>query len=606
MDAEAFELPSDLAGLDDEARTNLYAGISALDPAPLQALLDSTVEAFRERSAANSVDEDHMAQLRAMAAVVAHIRGEQAARTEAATEAAAEIDQLATQVLGEPETPPADGDGGEAGDGAGDADTSGGDNGDPGTDPGGDPGGDSGGGGETPAPPTEAITPEVVPASAAPSGRPRRPALDLSAVRRHQPPVMPPAAPAAPGGELELLAAVDMPGHAPGAVIDLDTVVQGVIRRANGLKSAGGGTGIVASYRLPFTEDMTVTDPGNAPQGTLATITAARQSRLPQGDLVAAGGWCAPSETVYDIADIACPDMLWDAPEIQLARGGIRYFKTPPLDVASLTFLHTEADDIAGEEKACFHIPCPTPSEVRCDAIGICLEAGILTERHFPELVSWYVRNSLVAHEIRVRQVLFQRILTLSATPNTGVLPVTMPASPGAVAPVFAAVALQAADLVERYSLCERIGIEVVFPWWSRNLFLSDLARRNGVSLEDVSAADVQALYAQLGVAIQWARGLPPAVPTNIGNATPATEWPDSLSFAIYPTGTFQIGRGAEVNLGVVHDSAKFTVNDYTAAFSEECVALVNRGPEARVVTVPVCPSGSTGAQELVTCTTES
>ncbi|MGC5413091.1 major capsid protein, partial [Streptomyces sp. DT225] len=76
-----------------------------------------------------------------------------------------------------------------------------------------------------------------------------------------------------------------------------------------------------------------------------------------------------------------------------------------------MTWVHTEADDISGATKPCFTIPCPDPVEVRCDAVGVCLEAGILTQRHFPELVAWYLRNAMVAHEIRIRSVLYQQAL---------------------------------------------------------------------------------------------------------------------------------------------------------------------------------------------------
>ncbi|MFE2088648.1 major capsid protein [Streptomyces sp. NPDC059460] len=101
---------------------------------------------------------------------------------------------------------------------------------------------------------------------------------------------------------------------------------------------------------------------------------------------------------------------------------------------------------------------------------------------------------------------------------------------------------------------------------------------------------------------IQWARGLSPAVPTDIGAATPATAWPDEIQFLIYPAGQLQIGRSEEVNLGVIHDSAKFSTNDYTALFAEECVALVDRSVDTRVVTVPICPPGETGGQTVVSC----
>ncbi|MGW8703618.1 major capsid protein, partial [Streptomyces eurythermus] len=111
-----------------------------------------------------------------------------------------------------------------------------------------------------------------------------------------------------------------------------------------------------------------------------------------------------------------------------------------------------------------------------------------------------------------------------------------------------------------------------------------------------------QDVFTPLGVRIQWARALKPAVPTEIGGALPAKVWPDEVQFLIYPSGSLQIGRGEEVNLGVIHDSAKFQTNDYTALFSEECVALVNRSVDTRAVTVPICPSGATGAQTVLTC----
>ena len=105
-----------------------------------------------------------------------------------------------------------------------------------------------------------------------------------------------------------------------------------------------------------------------------------------------------------------------------------------------------------------------------------------------------------------------------------------------------------------------------------------------------------------LGVMIQWARGIGPAVPTDIGGAAPAVNWPELLRFLIYPAGQLQIGRGEEVNLGVVHDSTKFSTNDFTALFAEECVGLVDRSVDTRIVTVPVCPSGESGAQSLISC----
>lgn len=445
--------------------------------------------------------------------------------------------------------------------------------------------------------PTAIIDPPAVTASA-------RRSLNLSAVRAKQ----------STGGTLsrylpqeevtgiEIVASVDVPGFRPGEDIDIEQIVEGAMRRATGLKTSGGGTGMVASYRLPFPDALVVKDSSSAPEGSKAVMLAAKQSRLPQKDLVASGGWCAPSETIYDITDIACPDMLWDAPEIQLNRGGLRFFRTPTLDVAALTWTWTEAQDIAaatqpaGPEKPCFVIPCPAPLDVRAEAVGVCLSVGILTQRFFPEMVDWYVRNAMIAHEIRVKSEMY-----LQARNSAATVAVTMPATGGfaTFSAVYGAVALQAADMIERHNLCDGTELEVTFPFWLKNMFLTDIARRDGKDPLTVTEADIQSAFSDLGVRVQFARGLTPDVPTNIGGATPATAWPADVEFLIYPAGNFQIGRGPEVNLGVIIDSVTVATND-EKIFSEEAVVLIDRMGLARRVTVTVCANGEVGARTAV------
>lgn len=562
--SEQYEIPEDITRLNDEELTEA---------------LEAAVAAFDAKYASNVVTPDDLAHLRKLASTVEQIKAEQTARREAAEAAAAEMDALAAKVLGEPDTTDTtdttdtgteDGDGGEnGGDGTEDATAS----------------------SEPEQPQQPAAQSDQHASVTASTSLVRRPALNLSGVRRRQPRVVAEQ----PAPTTEITAAVDVPGYTPGAPLDFNDVTSGIISRANALKTAGGGVGQVISYRHPFAKELIVTDSSSAPEGTTVSLAASDQRRLPQQDLVASGGWCAPSETLYEITSVACPDMLWDAPEIQLSRGGLRYYKTPSLDVGQLTWVHTEADDISGATKPCFKIPCPDPVEVRCDAVGVCLEAGILTQRHFPELVNWYLRNTMVAHEIRIRQELFNRAVATAT-------PVTLAPTFGALSAIFAAVGLQAADMIERHSLCESTALEVVFPWWSRNLFLADLARQNGVNICDLNPGCIQDVFSPLGVRVQFARGLTPAVPTDIGGQTPAEAWPEQIQFLIYPSGSLQIGRGEEVNLGVIHDSSKFQVNDFTALFAEECVALVDRSVDTRIVTVPVCPSGETGAQTLIAC----
>lgn len=545
---EPFELPDD------------FAALSAED---LDTTLTQAIEAFQARRDDPNLTTADMPALRALGEGIKALRAEQESRATEAATALAELDTLAAEVgltVEEPEPEP-----------AAVAETE-------------------------PTVEEPAAEPELVTAAVA-----RRPALNLAAVRRPAQP-MPQAEPApAPG--ITLRASVDMPGLAVGATIDMDTMIEGVTNHAIALKTKnarGQGTGLVASYTLPFTDDLIVKDASNPYEGSLAVIKAADQKRLDGGDLVASGGWCAPSETLYSFAGIACPDMLWDAPEIQMSRGGLRFFQTPTLDVAAMTWDWTEADDIAagtpgGPTKPCFKVPCPAPIEVRCTAYGTCVEAGILTQRHFPELVQYYVNTAMVAHEINLRQSLYEAARTASTAVTTAV-------SFAAFSAVYGAVALQAADMIERLNLCASVGLEVVFPWWVRNLFMADIARQQDVSIADLNPNVIQDAFSSLGVRVQFARGLTPDVPTNIGGPTAATAWPADVEFLIYPSGTFQIGRGAEVNLGVIHAPELFQTNDFSALFSEECAALAVRNAFSRRVTVAVCASGAVGPRATPVC----
>lgn len=550
---EPFELPED---------------ITALSAEDLDTTLAQAIEAFQGRREDPNLTTADMPALRALGEGIKAMKAERESRTAEAATALAELDNLAAEVgltVEEPEPEPAAEPGAEV------------------------------------AEPVVEPEPQPEPVTAAVA---RRPALNLAAVRSRQQP-MPQAPEPEPPSGITLRASVDMPGLAVGTTIDMDTAIDGVINRANSLatKGRGGsssGSGLVASYALPFTDDLIVKDASNPYEGSLAVIKAADQKRLSGGDLVASGGWCAPSETLYNFTGIACPDMLWDAPEIQMSRGGLRFFQTPTLDVAAMTFDWTEANDIAastpgGPTKPCFKVPCPTPTEVRCTAYGTCVEAGILTQRHFPELVQYYVQTAMVAHEINLRQSLYEAARTASTAVTTAV-------SFAAFSAVYGAVALQAADMIERLNLCDNIGLEVVFPWWARNMFLADIARQQDVSIADLNPNIIQDAFSSLGVRVQFARGLTPDVPTNIGGATAATAWPADIEFLIYPSGTFQIGRGAEVNLGVIHAPELFQTNDYSALFSEECAALAVRNAFSRRVTVAVCASGAVGPRATPVC----
>lgn len=557
--ADIYKLPDEIDQLSDDE---------------LEANLTAAVRSFKAVSSTTVVTPQTLPQLRELKASIQALKDEQKDRTDAATAAAAEIDQLTADVFGD--------------DDAADEQAE--------TDATADASGDDAAEQQTE---TDAADESTEQAPAATVTASARRSLNLGAVRAKQATgtgggglskYLPDDGP----GTVELTAAVDVPGFRPGQNFALGDVTEAVIRRASSLTTAGGGVGMVASYKLPFSSDLQINDATSAPEGSLATIKAADQSRLDGGTLTASGGWCAPSETIYSFTERSCPDMLWDLPEVQLNRGGLRFFREPILDVNAMTWVHTEQDDVAGNTKPCFVIPCATPLDVRAEAQGVCLQYGILTSRFFPELIDMYVRQSMVAHEIRMKTRAYDQARTAATA-------VTTTASFAAFSAVYGAVALHAADMIERYNLCEGTALEVVFPYWTRNLFLADIARQQGKSLDELDPGIIAAAFARLGVSVQWARGLAPDVPTNIGNATPAVQWPADVEFLIHEAGAFQLGRGPEVNLGIIIDSTTMATND-AKQFSEEAVALIDRAGTARRVTVTVCPNGTVGAQAAAAC----
>lgn len=543
-----FDLPEDLAALSDE---------------DIEHHLTAAAREMKRIATSDTATTKTVPQLRTLKQTIDSLKAEQDARITAAAETAAEIDALMKDTFGEPDSDETTADASETATEA-TAETE--------TAP------------ETEAPATVVEPTTVVTASS-------RRSINLAAVRARQNgggTSMSRFLADDMRGEIELTAAVDVPGFRPGQGIELGDVTQAVVRRAQSLATAGGGTGMVASYTIPFPAELQVNDVSSAPEGSLATIKAADQNRLDGNTLTASGGWCAPSETIYSFTERSCPDGLWDLPEIQINRGGLRFFREPVLDVNAMTFVHTEANDIAATEKPCFVIPCATPIDVRAQAQGSCIQYGILTARYFPELIDMYIRQSMVAHEIRVKTSAY-------AQARAAATAVTIPATFAAFSAVYAAVALQIADMIERYNLCEGTALEVVFPLWVKNAFMADIARQQGVKITDLDPMIIEGAFARLGARVQFARGLAPDVPTNIGAATPATAWPADMEFLIYEAGSFQLGRGPQIDLGVVIDSTLMSTND-AKQFSEEGTLLVDRAGTARRVTVPICPTGTVGA----------
>lgn len=348
-------------------------------------------------------------------------------------------------------------------------------------------------------------------------------------------------------------------------------------------------------------------DPSATPAEVNAVLTAAANPEI----MIAAGGWCSPSEISYDLFNIVCEDGLLDLPTVGINRGGIRWPTSPSFaDVTSsqALFHWTETQDIAAVTgtaqsgvKTCGRVPCPGFNEARLACDGICLTVGNLTEDSYPETITNFMKLLQVANARKINRARIQTLQTFA-----GAVTGTFGAGgEGVVAPVLGALELQAIDYRERYSMCEGAVLEVLLPRWLRGPMRSDLRRRTGASTDQLSLSDAQLmrLFDAINIRIQWVSdyqvrttgypGVPGIIPT---------AWPTTVEFLMYAPGTVVLGQGMRLNLGVIRDSVLNQTNDYTAAWMEDCWLMFQPGHEVRRGVVNICPDGTTGAHDLVAC----
>lgn len=582
----SFEIPEDLSGLDDEA---------------LAALHTEAVQHFDALygDGSNLSDQDIEA-LAALTDGIEMLNAEQAQREEQAAARAEKAAELAARVRGKGEEDadsaeaPEDGEGEDTEATAAAEEES-----------------EADGEGDGEEQPQEQREPEVVAAS----GRrgPVRVNLSGRARRGHTPPEENRGA----TGVRSVMFANDAPGLRDGQGIDFMDAARALDRRLMGFNvqpyesARRAGRALreqfsLATIRKPFNDDQIIknSDPEHVAE-VLARVTDERNT--PKQSLVASGGWCAPSEVLYDnLLELESRDGLFSLPEVGVNRGGFQFTRGPSFrDIYDGTgFSYTEQQDRQGlygtdesgvgndteGSKPCYHVECPPFEEARLNVAGLCITAGLLQARGYPEVIARTIRGALVAHDHKMAA---RRINAVAA----GSDPVAMPAGQvGATAPLLTAVELQ----VEHYRYVHRISrsttLEAVFPLWTHGAIRADLARRLGVDMISVPNSRINAWFAERGVAPQFVYNWQDIT----GDAAEFTAWPNEVEFLLYPAGAWVAGSGDVITLDTIYDSVNLGTNDYTALFTEESWLVARMGPESRRVAVPLDATGATHAGVLI------
>lgn len=409
-----------------------------------------------------------------------------------------------------------------------------------------------------------------------------------------------PVTPSQEAGRVVITAAADVPEFATGSTINsMDEVGNALVNRMKGFGPPSGDGSMenlqhygVAKFKMDFPKELTI-DRGSDDMQVLSY--AASEQRLPGNSLTAANGWCAPSETLYDLCTSETLDGLISVPEVNVARGGIKFTSGPDFSTifSSVGFQQTEAQAIAGTPKTCFEVPCPSFTDVRLDAIGLCIKAPILTNSAYPELVQRWLSGSMVAHQHKVSASVISKMVTAAGTANA------VRDFGGSAATTLANLELLADRLRQKYKLSLTQTLEVILPFWIKGNIRSDLSLRTGQETEAITDQQIMAHFSARHLNVQFVYNW-----QELTDYATTEGYPATYQALIYPSGTFVKGVSDVITLNAVYDAASLATNIYTALFFEQGLLVAKMCHEAMLVTLAVCAAGRTGIANVAECGT--
>jgi hypothetical protein len=338
---------------------------------------------------------------------------------------------------------------------------------------------------------------------------------------------------------------------------------------------------------------------------------AADQSQLPGGSLVAAAGWCAPSEIDYGLFELEGTAGMLSLPEAQISRGGIQFTTGPDFSsiFAGAGFWHqTEAQVQAATTKPCMVIPCPSFTEKRLEVEGVCITGAFLQDRGYPEMVARFVRGALKAHARKMNIFKINQLVagsTLFDYTNVANLPVTTTEwkDLSVVNRVLGILDIQAVDYRYKYRMDPDATLEVVLPDWLIASVRADVSRRTGIDpqqAQNVTREMFNNWMSDRNLRAQWIYDWLDAYNTTntsiVGQTAGIYTLPTTVEALLYAPGTWVAGVSDVVRLDTVYDSTNLALNQYTQLFTEEGILVAKRGFESRRIKTTIDPSGVTSA----------
>jgi hypothetical protein len=335
--------------------------------------------------------------------------------------------------------------------------------------------------------------------------------------------------------------------------------------------------------------------------------------------LVAAGGLCAPLETLYDVEVIGSTARpIRDAlARFQVERGGIQY--RPGSSAAAAvngvgvwTLEDDEAaDGSGGTVKDCYIVDCPAVEDATIQAIYSCLEFANITARFDPEVTAGNVREGMIAHARIAERELYRQMAALSKAVEAN------PQVVGATRHILGEMDKLIAYYRDRHRLDENISLTWMAPQWVRDLMRADIAYQMAAGdwQDALGVAEniLTGFFTRRGVQPTWFLDGNPDAETVSGIAIPQQTYDDLAAGATIPpfpspfdsllftSGSFLFLDGGSLDLGLVRDSQLNERNRYRQ-FNETFEGVAFRGVEALRPVFDVCPTGASSGTVEVVC----
>lgn len=337
---------------------------------------------------------------------------------------------------------------------------------------------------------------------------------------------------------------------------------------------------------------------------TGGSLVAALEAEVKQtGNLVAATGWCAPSETIYDLCEQESLDGLLAVPEVTADRGGFNIpigggidFSTIFTSIGNAGDTHlTEAEVAIPTEKVCTEIPCPEFEDIRLGVDYVCLTGGLLQRRGYPEVVQRFSRGAMIALAHKINQQVIAGIEAGSV--DGGTMEDCLGAGgDDALGSLLSAGEAAREDILYRARMPFATSMEMILPHWVIPQLRAAAARRRGVFEMAVSDAELLSFFTARRLVprfvYDWQDAFSDGGVGGMGGLVPRPALPTEVRFIMYPAGTWLKATADVVNLDTIYDSTLLTTNQYTAIFVEDGWAVMQMCPISRVFTVRLDPCG--------------